>query len=134
VTHVVLDAPAAAGGTARVIARPDGDACAVEVAAGEGAGALPARPLIATLDAACAVALDAERPPDVAWPGDTAEPGATAGLGADHAAPPASHLPYRPSPRPARGCCGAQAAPDPTMALLPAVLAALLLRRRRRPC
>jgi len=138
VTHVVLDAPAAAGGTARVTARVtariDGDACAVEVVAGTGAGALPAQPLIITLDAACAVTLDAERPPDVAWPIDAADLGDGGGLGTAHVAPPAPHPAYRRSHRPARGCCGAQAAPDPTMALVPAVLAALLLRRRRRSC
>jgi hypothetical protein len=135
VTHVVLDAPVAAGGTARVTARPDGDACAVEVAAAAGAGAVPAQPAIVTLDAACAVALDAERPPDVAWPDAAAAgAGAATALGEDHAGPSAPHPPRLPAHRPGRGCCGAQAAPEPSMALLPAALAALLLRRRcRRP-
>jgi len=62
VTHVVLDAPAT-GGKATVSARPDGDACAVTVTAG---GALPAAPVIVTLDASCAVTADPEEPNGVA--------------------------------------------------------------------
>jgi uncharacterized protein (TIGR03382 family) len=107
VTHVVLDAPAA-DGNATLTAKPDGDACAVTVAAG---GALAATPVIATLDDACAVTADPQEP---------------SGMSAER----------KPAPVPARsrarrsGCCGAQSTPGSPIAMTVVVLA-LLLRRRR---
>jgi uncharacterized protein (TIGR03382 family) len=108
VTHVVLDAPEA-GGTASVTAKLDGAGCAVTVAPG---GALSARPVIVTLDEACAVAPDLEEPSGVSAEGKPA--------------------PLRGKSRLRRGgCCGAQSTPGSPLAMSLVVLA-LLWRRRRR--
>jgi MYXO-CTERM domain-containing protein len=121
VTHVVLDPPAA-GGAARITARLDGDACAVEVAAGEDAGAVPVVPVIIALDDACAITADAERP------------GGHAELSpASPSAPAPEPPPVSPSARRPGGCCGAQASPSSSSAaLLVVVVGAALLHRRRR--
>lgn len=119
VTHVVLDAPAAAG-IARVTARVDADACAVEVEAAAAADekhGIPARPLIATLDDACAIAADPPRPTQ----------GATVTPPDDPPAPPAPP-PDAPKPR-RKGCCDASGAEPPLLVLLP--IAAVILRRIR---
>jgi uncharacterized protein (TIGR03382 family) len=118
VTHVVLDAPAARG-AARVTARPDGDACIVEVVAGEGGHAARELPLIVTLDAGCAIADDPERPGGASWQEPAAAP----------APPPARP----PALQPVRGCCGAQASPSPSIAALLIAVSLALLRRRRAP-
>jgi uncharacterized protein (TIGR03382 family) len=108
VTHVVLDAPEA-GGTASVTAKLDGAGCAVTVAPG---GTRSARPVIVTLDEACAVAPDPEEPSGVSAEG-------------------------KPAPVPGKsrvrrgGCCGAQSTPGSPLAMSVVVLA-LLWRRRRR--
>jgi len=108
ITHVVLDAPATAG-KAAVTARPDGDACAVTVAPG---GAIPAAPVIVTLDETCAV---------------TADPEAPSGVSAE-----AKPAPIRVKPSARRGgCCAAQSTPGSPLAMSAAV--AVLLLRRRRP-
>jgi uncharacterized protein (TIGR03382 family) len=108
ISHVVLDAPAT-DGKATVSARPDGDACAVTVAAG---GSFAATPLIVTLDDACAVTADPEQP---------------SGVSAER-----KPAPLRPRSHQRRaGCCGAQATPGPPLAMS-VVVFALLLRRRRR--
>lgn len=109
VTHVVLDAPAT-GGTATLAARPDGDACAVTVTPG---GPLSATPVIATLDAACAVM------PDPAEP---------SGTSAERKAGP---LRSRSTAR-RGGCCGAQSTPGSPIAMSAIVFAVLLRRRRPR--
>jgi hypothetical protein len=107
VTHVVLDAPSTAR-RAGLTAKPDGDACAVTVSSG---GPLSATPIIATLDDSCAVIPDPEAPSGVSAEG-------------------------KPAPVPAKqrirrgGCCGAQSTPGSPLAMS-AVLALLLLRRRR---
>ena len=108
VTHVVLDAPEA-GGTASVRAKPDGAGCAVTVAPG---GVLSARPVIVTLDDACAVTPDLEAP-----------------SGASAEGKPAA-LRARSRVR-GGGCCGAQSTPGSPLAMSVVVLA-LLWRRRRR--
>lgn len=100
--HVILDSPDA---SANVTAKPDGSGCAVRVTGG---GALPARPLVFSLDRACRVALDAE-------------------------APAASAIGTRP-PRvkpssPRTGCCGAQTTPSSAASMTVLVLA-LLARPR----
>jgi len=109
VTLVVLDAPAR-DGKATVTAKPDGDACAVTVAAG---GSVSARPVIVTLDAACAVAADPEQ---------------TTGGSAE--GKPAA-VRRKPSPRHG-GCCGAQSAPGSPLAMSLVVLVVLWRRRRAR--
>jgi MYXO-CTERM domain-containing protein len=108
-TLVVLDAPAS-DGKATVSAKPDGDACAVTIAAG---GTIPAKPVIVTLDAACAVAADPEQPNGVSAESKPVAPRRT------------------PSPR-RGGCCGAQNAPGSPLAMSLVVLV-VLWRRRRRP-
>jgi hypothetical protein len=108
VSHVVLDAPEQ-GGTASLVARRDGDACAVTVSPG---GALPARPLIVTLDAQCNMTPDPES-----------------------GAPPASSrpAPATPPPRsPRAGCCGAQNTGGSSLAMTLIVGSIWLVRRRRR--
>jgi hypothetical protein len=107
VSHIVLDAPAT-DGKATLAARPEGDGCAVTVTAG---GSLPARPLIAVLDAACAVVADPEQPAGTSAEGKPVKRRAA------------------PSLRRA-GCCAAQAAPGSPLALS-AVVIALLWRRKR---
>jgi hypothetical protein len=108
VTHVVLDAPAA-GGKASVTATPDGDGCAVTVAAG---GTFSAKPVIVTLDDACAVTADLEEPNGVSAEGKPA--------------------PVQSKGRVRRGgCCGAQSTPGSPLAMSIVVFA--LLWRRRRP-
>jgi MYXO-CTERM domain-containing protein len=108
-TLVVLDAPAR-DGKATVSAKPDGEACAVTIAAG---GSVPAKPVIVTLDAACAVAADPEQPNGVSAEGKPVAPHRT------------------PGPRHG-GCCGAQNAPGSPLAMSLVVLV-VLWRRRRRP-
>jgi uncharacterized protein (TIGR03382 family) len=108
VTLVVLDAPAR-DGKATVAAKPDGDACAVTVAAG---GTVPARPLIVTLGAACALAVDPEQPDGVSAEGKPAA------------------VRHRPGARHG-GCCGAQTAPASPLAMSLVVLAVLWRRRKR---
>ncbi len=112
VTHVVLDAPTADGTahTTRLTARPDGDACAVEVAAG--AGAIPGRPVIAVLDDACGIAADPPRP--------------TQGAIVVTTDPPPSPVP----PPPRSGGCGQTAALLSLIAI--PIGAGLLWRRGRR--
>jgi hypothetical protein len=97
-THVVLDAP---GSTVDVTAQRNGTSCSVRVTNGR---ALLARPLVLTLDAACAVVLDAEMP---AAPANQAN------------APRATVRPPR------AGCCSAEPAPVSTLALALVVLAIL---------
>jgi uncharacterized protein (TIGR03382 family) len=111
-THVILDAPSL-GGFSTITAQRDGDACRVKVTPG---GATPAQPLIATLDARCAIAID------------PATSTATSAIGTK-----ASRVPRGASePRSSRaGCCGAQATPGASIAMTLVVLA-LVLRRARR--
>ena len=110
VTHVVLDAPDTAG-KASLLAKPEGDGCAVTVAAG---GALSARPLIVTLDDACTVTADPEAPSGVSAEGKPAP------------------LRARPSGRRGGGgCCAAQSTPGSPLAMSLAVLGLLRFRRRR---
>lgn len=100
VSHVVLDAPQAAG-MARVTARPEADACLVTVEPG---GPVAAAPLVVTLDERCAV---------------TADPEAS-----DRPVPRAAPPPARSGSRPARaGCCGAGSAPATPIAMALVVLA-----------
>jgi len=108
VTHVVLDAPAT-DGKASVTAAPDGDACAVTVAAG---GTLSATPVIVTLDEACTVTADPEEPNGVSAEGK-----------------PTVLRSKRTTRR--GGCCRAQTTPDASLPMSALVLA--LLRRRRPP-
>ena len=108
VTHVVLDAPEVAG-TATLTARADGDSCAVSITPG---GVVSARPVVVTLDDACAVAADLEEP---------------SGVSAERK-PPAQ---LRKSQPRRAGCCGAQTTPSAPVGLSLVVLA-LVLRRRRR--
>ena len=105
VTHVILDAPEQ-NGKASVVAKRDGDNCAVAVTAG---GELDARPVIVTLDASCRVVAD----PQAA------------------AASAIESRPSRADPRAARaGCCGAEAAPGSSFAMT-GVVGAIAMRRRR---
>lgn len=107
VTHVVLDAPAT-DGKATVTAVPEGDACAVTIAAG---GTLSARPVIVTLDEACAVTADPEEPSGVSAEGK----------------PAPVH-----KPRIRRGgCCRLQTTPGSPIAMSLVVLTVLWRRRRR---
>jgi hypothetical protein len=108
ISHVILDAPDR-DGMATVSARRDGDACAVTISAG---GAIPARPLIVTLDDHCAATND--------LPTD-AVPSAGQNRRNSHGTP---H-----SPR--AGCCGAQAAPGSPLATAVVVLALSLALRKR---
>jgi uncharacterized protein (TIGR03382 family) len=103
--HVVLDTP---GATATVTAKPDGDACAIDIKAG---GAMPARPLVFVVDNKCGVAADPDALP-----------------GSAHASPKAASAPR--SPR--AGCCGAQTTPGSPIAMAVVVVGLLLRRRRRR--
>jgi hypothetical protein len=114
VSHVVLDAPAT-GGKARVTARADGDACVVTVEPG---GPVPAAPVIVTLDARCAVAVDPEA-------SRTEAPAP--------AAPPAPRGPPGPPPRSSRGggCCGAGGGAATPLAMAAIVMFAPRRRRRR---
>jgi hypothetical protein len=109
-THIILDPPDA---TAEVTARRDGTSCTVHVTGG---GKLPARPLVITVDAACAIKLDAEAPAASAI--GTRAPRTKAG-GRGGARSPRS------------GCCGAEAAPGSAFAMAFVVLAILFRRRRR---
>ena len=72
-------------------------------------GKLPARPLVVTIDATCAVAPDAETAP------------------ASASRPQVPHATVRP---PRAGCCGAEPAPSSSVVIAFAVLALLLGRRR----
>lgn len=108
-THVILDA-AQIDGKATVTARPEGNGCAISVAAG---GEMPGRPAIVEIDEACKISVDPEavhaasaigtRPPRVAGQSRTKR----------------------------TGCCGAQTSPGSPVAMS-AFVGALLLRRRRR--
>ncbi len=117
--HVVLDAPAE---QVAIAARKVGDDCEVTLSAG---GAVAARPLHVTLDAACAVT------PDVTTPTAAVIQVAAGALGSgsdavDHGTQ------GRVRPRSARsGCCGAQASPSASLAMAGVVVATLLRRRRR---
>ncbi|MDB4955676.1 MAG: hypothetical protein JWO36_3245 [Myxococcales bacterium] len=105
-THVILDAPEKAG-TSSVTAKHAGDQCAVEVTAG---GAIPARPLVVTLDSECNVTADPE---------------------AATTTPSAGTKPSSARVRsPRAGCCGAQTAPTSPIAM--AILVGFLLRGHRR--
>lgn len=108
ITHVVLDAPAQ-DGKASVSAVPDGDACAVTLAAG---GTFSGTPVIVTLDDACVVTADPEEPNGVSAEGKPAP------------------VPKKPRVR-GGGCCRAQSTPGSPLAMAAVVLA--LLWRRRRP-
>lgn len=109
-THVILDAPETAG-MATITATRDGEACAVEVKPG---GATPARPLIVTLDAACAVTLD---------------PASGNAMSAVGTKPAPVRLPSSQSRR--SGCCNAQTTPGSPIAMT-LIVGAIALRRRRR--
>ncbi len=103
-THVILDAPAP---MVDISASRDGRNCAVRVTAGR---TLPARPLIVTIDATCAVALDAETAP---------------------ASASRAQVPHASLRSPRAGCCDASAAHGSTFTIGALVLASLLRRRRR---
>ncbi|MDQ3364444.1 MAG: hypothetical protein M3680_03355 [Myxococcota bacterium] len=107
VSHVVLDAPEV-DGMMTITAKPEGDGCAVTLAAG---GPLLARPAIVTLDQACQVA------------GDSEAASAASSIGTK---PPA--IKKRGKPR-RSGCCGAQTTPGSPIAMTLVVLV-LVLRRR----
>jgi hypothetical protein len=80
--HVVFDAPEDATGTSSVSAHAVGDACAVTITAGGGAGSFAGRPLVFQLAAAkdgCAATEDKPAPPPGTGPGG----GADGGVGAD---------------------------------------------------
>jgi hypothetical protein len=107
-THVIFDE---AADTVDVVAKPEGKGCAVRVTPG---GKLPARPLVVSLDASCAVTLDSEAPAASAIGTRAPRTGARTG-GAR-------------SPR--SGCCGAEAAPGSSIGAAAFVLLALFRRRR----
>jgi MYXO-CTERM domain-containing protein len=119
VSHVVLDAPAT-GGKARVTARADGDACLVTVEPG---GPVPAAPVIVTLDARCAVAVDPEASrteapaSSPASPPERGERGERAG---------------RPRTWSHGGCCAAGGGAATPIAMAMAVVVFAPRRRRRR--
>jgi hypothetical protein len=104
--HVILDAT----DTAKLDAKKSGASCAVTVT---GADTGAQKPLSATLDASCNVTLDPEA-------------AAASAVGTK----PARARPGNRSPR--SGCCGAEAAPGQSGAMI-LIVAALLLRRRREP-
>jgi hypothetical protein len=108
VSHIVLDAPAT-DGKASVTAKPDGDACAVTVAAG---GKITATPIIVMLDASCAIAGDPEE---------------TRGAGGERKPIPAR----RKTDVRRSGCCDAGGSPSSPFALGGVVLAMVIRRRRR---
>jgi hypothetical protein len=105
-THIVLDATEGA----QVSAKKSGAACAVTV--GDGTGAL--EPVVATVDAACNVTLDPEA--------------AAASAIGTRAKGTSSRKKGARSPR--SGCCGAEAAPGQSFAMI-FVVGGLLARRRR---
>jgi hypothetical protein len=107
-THVIFDE---AADTVDVVAKPEGKGCAVRVTPG---GKLPARPLVVSLDASCAVTLDSEAPAASAI--GTRAPRTGARIGGAR------------SPR--SGCCGADAAPGSSIGAAAFVLLALFRRRR----
>jgi hypothetical protein len=111
-THVILDPPDA---TADVTAKRSGDGCAVHVTGG---GKLPAQPLVVTVDDSCSVKLDVEAPAASAI--GTRVRGTKGGSSSGGSVR---------SPR--SGCCGAEAAPGSSFAMA-AIVAAILLGRRRR--
>ncbi len=104
-THVILDATSGA----QITAKKSGAGCVVTLA-GDEAGVQ--KPLVATLDASCAVTADPE-----------AAAASAIGTKPARARPQAAR-----SPR--SGCCGAEAAPGQSGAMI-LVVGALLLRRRR---
>jgi hypothetical protein len=109
VTHVVLDAPAT-DGKATISARPDGDGCAVTVAAG---GTTRAQPAIVTLDDACAVTADPEEPNGVSAEGKPAAVRGRAGAASG-------------------GCCGGHGKRGGAMVAAGFVVLVLLWRRKKR--
>ena len=81
--HVVFDAPEDTTGTSSVSAHAVGDACAVTITAGGGAGSFAGRPLVFQLAAAkdgCTATEDKPAPPPQTGPGGG---GADGGTGAD---------------------------------------------------
>jgi hypothetical protein len=110
VTHVVLDGPAS-GGRAAVSARPEGDACAVTVAAG---GTVPAQPLIVRLDETCGATVDAEESNGVSAEGKRKPAHVKQGVGAGG------------------GCCGGHGLRSGAPVALGFVVAVMLVRRLRR--
>lgn len=106
-THVVLDAPALAG-KATVVAKADGDACAVTVTPG---GVTAAAPVLVTLDDKCAIAADPEE---------------LQGSGERRPVPVRSRTNVRRG-----GCCDVGGAPSGSLALAALVLGVVLRRRRR---
>ncbi len=103
-THVILDATDGA----QLSAKKSGAGCAVTMT---GADTGAQKPLVATLDASCAVTADPEA-------------AAASAVGTK----PARTRPRTRSPR--SGCCGAEAAPGQSLAMI-FVVGVLLLRRRR---
>jgi hypothetical protein len=103
--HVVLDATDGS----QVTATKSGNACAVSVSAGTG----DAKPVVATLDADCKVTMDPEAR-------------AASAMGT-HARGTSSKSRGAHSPR--SGCCGAEAAPGQSLAMV-LVVGGLLNRRR----
>jgi len=108
-THVVIDAPAI-DDRANVTAKPSGDGCAVAITGDNAATAMAARPLVFTVDNACAVAIDR----------------------ASAIAPSAAHTkaPHAAARSPRAGCCDAGGSMPLSAGLAVGVLA--LARRRRR--
>jgi len=104
-THVILDATDGA----QLVAKQVGTGCTVTVT---GADSGAQKPLVATVDASCTVTADPEA-------------AAASAIGTK----PARGRPRTRSPR--SGCCGAEAAPGQSGAMV-IVVGALLLRRRRR--
>lgn len=109
-THVVLDAPEI-DDRATVTAKQLGASCAVEVVGG-GSAAIPARPLVITLDANCAIAVDR----------------------AAASAPSAANTkPARTSAHaPRNGCCDSGGAPGSPVVLSLLVLGVVTRRARAR--
>lgn len=109
-THVILDAPQLAG-MATITAKRDGNACSVSVTPG---GTTPARPVIVTLDAACAVVVDPASA-NVASAAGTKPPGR-----------PSASVRTK-----SGGCCGAQSSPSSPVAMSVIVIGIVVRRRRR---
>ncbi|MBA3456192.1 MAG: hypothetical protein H0T42_24040 [Deltaproteobacteria bacterium] len=109
-THVILDAPQAAG-MATVTAKREGDTCSVSVTPG---GTTPARPAILTLDAACAVVVDPASASTATAAGTKPPPIRSSGARTQRS-----------------GCCGAQTTPSSPIALAVIVMGIVVRRRRK---
>ena len=122
--HVIVDAPADAGGTATVTATARDGGCEVTIKPG---GPVPARPAVVAMTASCAVTADPVLAGGPAFAASSATGTSADQTGADES--PGGGGPTGPR----SGCCGAQAASDSSIAMALIVLAALRGRRRQSP-